>query len=174
METPDLKQQKVQLDPVWESMFVNIFTPEVLDKIYANLQNNLSPRENPLVNPVEERVVKDLAYYVGKVGKRAGWKYEKTRNLLNKLDEIYPIAAFSLILREIAVDRDSQYVDHIEESPEIFAITVLDGTIVQLDKRSIQNYRNFAAFRTIEDAKIACRILSPIMKDLFRNGNKGQ
>ena len=174
METPELKKQNVLLDPYLESIFSNIFTPEVLDKIFANLQNNLSPRDTPLVNPIKESVIKDLSYYIGKVGERAGWKYEKTRNLLNKLDEIYPIAAFSLILREIAVDRDSQYVDHIEDSPEIFAITVLDGTIVQLDKRTIQNYRNFAAFRTIADAKIACRILSPIMKDLFRNGNKGQ
>ena len=174
METPDLKQQKAQLDPILESIFFNIFTPEVLDKIFANPQNGLSPRDTSLVDPIKESVVKDLSYYVGKVGERTGWKYEKTRNLLNKLDEIYPIAAFSLILREIAIDRDSQYVDHIEDSPEIFSITVLDGHIVQLDKRSIQNYRNFAAFRTIEDAKIACRILSPIMKDLFRNGNKGQ
>jgi len=49
METPELKKQNVLLDPYLESIFSNIFTPEVLDKIFANLQNNLSPRDTPLV-----------------------------------------------------------------------------------------------------------------------------
>ena len=147
-------------------MVFTLFTPVLLEQIFANPQNNLSKRE--------ETPIKDLQYYVMKMGERFDWKYQKIQNLLNVLDKVYPMIPYSLILREIAVDLDKKYSDHIEDSPEIFAINQLTGRIVQMDKRGIETYKHFAAFRTIEDAKIACRILSPIMEDLFKNGKKGQ
>ena len=46
---------------------------------------------------------------------------------------------------------------------------MLDGRITKANKAYIKNYRNFAAFRTIEDAKIACRIVKPILKEMFKS-----
>lgn len=112
----------------------------------------------------------DLAFYVGKIAQRLGWRHEKAAGYLNNLDSIYPVAAFTIVLREIAIELDKKYEDHIEKSPEIYVISMLDGRITKANKAYIKSYRNFAAFRTIEDAKIACRITRDILKEMFKSG----
>ena len=111
----------------------------------------------------------DITFYIGRIASRLGWKPEKVdKYLLTSVDSVLPAAAFSMILREIAIELDKKYEDHIENSPEIYIISLLDGRIVKANKAHIKNYRNFAAFRTIEDAKIACKIVKPILKGMFR------
>ena len=46
---------------------------------------------------------------------------------------------------------------------------MFDGRITKANKAHIKNYRNFAAFRTVEDAKTACSIVRDILKELFKN-----
>lgn len=111
----------------------------------------------------------DMGFYIEKIAARPGWKPEKAYNYLNSVDSIFPAAAFSMVLREIAIELDKKYEDHIENSPEIYVISMLDGRITKANKAHIKNYRNFAAFRTIEDAKIACRIVKPILKEMFKS-----
>lgn len=111
-----------------------------------------------------------LDYYIEKLAKRLGWKVEKVYNYLNTIDSIYPIAAFSIILREVAIELDKKYEDHIEKSPKIYVISLLDGRITEVNKACIKNYRNFAAFRSISDAKTACSIVREILKELFKSG----
>lgn len=118
---------------------------------------------------VKDEVSVDLDFYIKKIADRLGWKLEKVYNYLNSVDSILPAAAFSMVLREIAIELDKKYEDHIENSPEIYAISMLDGRITKANKAHIKNYRNFAAFRTIEDAKIACRIVKPILKEMFKS-----
>ena len=89
---------------------------------------------------------------------------------LNSVDTILPAAAFSMILREIAIELDKKYKDHIEKSPEIYVISMLDGRITKANKAHIKNYRNFAAFRSVSDAKIACTITRDILKEMFKSG----
>ena len=112
----------------------------------------------------------ELEYYIQKIAERLGWKIEKVYNYLNSVDTILPAAAFSMVLREIAIELDKKYEDHIEKSPEIYVISMLDGRITKANKAHIKNYRNFAAFRTIEDAKIACGITRDILKEMFKSG----
>lgn len=112
----------------------------------------------------------ELHYYVEKIAKRLDWKIEKVYNYLNTVDTILPAAAFSMVLREIAIELDKKYEDHIEKSPEIYVVSMFDGRITKANKAHIKNYRNFAAFRTIEDAKIACRITRDILKEMFDSG----
>ena len=111
----------------------------------------------------------DINFYIEKIAARLGWKPEKFYNYLNNVDSILPAAALSMVLREIAVELDKKYEDHIENSPEIYVISMLDGRITKANKAHIKNYRNFAAFRTIEDARIACRIVKPILKEMFKS-----
>lgn len=119
-------------------------------------------KENSSTVPME------LEYYIGKIANRLGWKIEKVCNYLSNIDLIMPAAAFSIILREIAIELDKKYKDHIDDSPEIYVISLLDGRITKVNKAHIKSYRNFAAFRNIEDAKIACSITRDILKDLFK------
>lgn len=111
----------------------------------------------------------DMNFYIEKIAVRLGWKPEKVYNYLNSVDSILPAAAFSMVLREIAIELDKKYEDHIENSPEIYVISMLDGRITKVNKAHIKNYRNFAAFRSVSDAKIACRIVKPILKEMFKS-----
>lgn len=112
----------------------------------------------------------DMNFYIEKIAVRLGWKPEKVYNYLNSVDSILPVAAFSIVLREIAIELDKKYEDHIENSPEIYVISMLDGRITKANKAHIKNYRNFAAFRSVSDAKIACRIVKDILKEMFKSG----
>ena len=123
----------------------------------------------PAKSVVETEVPMELEYYIQKIAEKLGWKVERVYNYLNSVDTILPAAAFSMVLREIAIELDKKYEDHIEKSPEIYVISMLDGRITKANKAHIKNYRNFAAFRTIEDAKIACRITKDILKEMFKN-----
>ena len=115
------------------------------------------------------KVPMELDYYIEKIANKLNWKVEKVYNYLNNVDTILPAAAFSIVLREIAIELDKKYEDHIDKSPEIYVISLLDGRITKANKAHIKNYRNFAAFRTIEDAKIACTITRNILKEMFKN-----
>ena len=117
----------------------------------------------------ETKIPMELDYYIEKIANKLNWKVEKVYNYLNNVDTILPAAAFSMVLREIAIELDKKYEDHIDKSPEIYVISLLDGRITKANKAHIRNYRNFAAFRTIEDAKIACTITRDILKELFKN-----
>ena len=123
----------------------------------------------PCKHCIKGEVPMDMNCYIEKIAARLGWKPEKVYNYLNNADSIRPAAAFSMVLREIAVELDKKYEDHVENSPEIYVISMLDGKITKANKAYIKNYRNFAAFRTIEDAKIACRIVKPILKEMFKS-----
>ena len=120
------------------------------------------------VRPTEPHM--NLHYYVEKLAKKLNWKVEKMYSYLNTIDSVYPAAAFSIVLREVAIELDKKYEDHIEKSPEIYVVSMLDGRITKANKAHIKNYRNFAAFRSVEDAKTACSIVREILKELFRSG----
>ena len=112
----------------------------------------------------------NLSFFIEKIAERLGWKVEKVCNYLTTLDELHPAAAFTVVLREIAIHLDLQYPDHISNSPEIYVISLFDGRISKANKAHIRSYKNFAAFRSIEDAKTACYITRDILKEMFKNG----
>ena len=154
----DSKGNKININDIIEE----VFKGEILE-IYNNKNN---PKEETTVVPM------DLDYYINKIADKLGWKIDKVYNYLNNIDSILPMAALSIILREIAIELDKKYEDHINNSPEIYVISTLNGKITRVYKAHIKNYRNFAAFRTIEDAKIACKIVKPILKELFKSSGK--
>lgn len=144
-----------------------IVTKNILPKLLeAGIVTTTKPAKSAVV---ESEVPVELEYYIQKIAERLGWKIEKVYNYLNSVDTILPAAAFSMVLREVAIELDKKYEDHIENRPEIYVISMLDGRITKANKAHIKNYRNFAAFRTIEDAKIACRIVKPILKEMFKS-----
>lgn len=116
---------------------------------------------------IEEGDLKDFLTYFNKVRERLDTVSTEEGKYLMKLADTYPYIFLSMILKEIAIDLDKKYPDHIQCSPEIYVISLLDGRITKANKAHIKNYRNFAAFRSIEDARIACKIVKPLLKDLF-------
>ena len=117
----------------------------------------------------------DIDFYVKHLADRIGWKYENLLKYLDNLYKIYPTAVFQILLREVAIVLDQKYPDHIERSKEIWIISLATGEIgkVPENKRHlIKNFRNFAAFRTLDDAMAAKHILKTPMKELFARPKK--
>lgn len=143
-----------------------VVTKDILPQL---LEAGIVTTAKPAKSVVETKVPMELEYYIQKIAEKLGWKIEKTYNYLNSIDTILPAAAFSMVLREVAIELDKKYEDPIEKSPEIYVVSLLNGRITKANKAHIKNYRNFAAFRTVEDAKIACSIVRDILKELFKN-----
>ena len=54
----------------------------------------------------KNEVPMDMNFYIERIAARLGWKPEKVYNYLNSVDSILPVAAFSIILKEIAMRFD--------------------------------------------------------------------
>lgn len=145
-----------------------VVTKDILPKL---LEADIVTTAKPVKTVVKKtKVPMELEYYIQKIAEKLGWEIEKVYSYLNSVDTILPAAAFSMVLREIAIELDKKYKDHIEKSPEIYVISMFDGRITKANKAHIKNYRNFAAFRSVSDAKIACRITRDILKEMFKSG----
>ena len=102
---------------------------------------------------------------------RIGWNKENLERYFNNLYKISPAAVFEIVLKEVAILLDKKYPNHINNSKEIWVINKVNGEIQKLkDLSKIKSFQHFAAFRSIEDAKIACRITRDILKEMFKSG----
>ena len=86
--------------------------------------------------------------------------------LLNTLPDYIK---FEMMLRAAAVLIDRKYPDHInnDKVDKYYTINMTDGKVCEVTKKSIKNFRNFAAFRTLDDIKIATKLLRPLMKHIW-------
>lgn len=114
----------------------------------------------------------DIGYYMNKVAKRLDLSTKNADTVFHDFQAAYLPGFFSMMLKEVAIELDKQYDDHIEASPRIYSVSLIDGRITEINKAHIKSYRNFAAFRSMDDARIACRILKPILKRMFNNDSK--
>ena len=136
-----------------------------IDNFLATLAKELGIK---IDESAEETAAPDcLDFYILSLAKRLNWKPDKVLGFLNKMAEISPILPFNLLLKEIAVELDKQYAGHIKNSKEIWAVSVLNGSIGRVNKDEITTYDNFAAFRTKEDAKFALKVLAEQYNDIF-------
>lgn len=109
-----------------------------------------------IVEKYEEAIVPiNETYYVNKLFKKV---------VLSQVNSESINIILPLLLKEIAIEMDHRYIDTIKDSKEIFAISVLNGKIIKLNKDKIKNYRNFAAFRSKEEAEMAKYILKAYFK----------
>ena len=117
----------------------------------------------------KEDIPMDLEFYVSKLEKQLGQEPGFLAMLQKATWRIAPASVSDLLLMFIAKYLDEQYPNHIRESKELFGVDV-DGRIVRLNPREIKTFRTFAAFRSLDDARIACRILKPLRKKIFKGG----
>ncbi len=111
----------------------------------------------------------NVEFYIHNLAEKKGWEYKKMVSYLENLGSFSKMALLNVLLREIAIYLDEKYEDSIDKAEEIFVISTLNGKVVKVeDKSVIKNFRNFAAFRTEEDAKTAHRILSKLIRKMFR------
>lgn len=107
-------------------------------------------------------------YYIFNLAEKKGWEPKKMVRYIENLTKFSPAAAAMVLLREIAIDFDDKHDGHIEDSEEIWTISMLNGKVEQVDKSTVKNYRNFPAFRSKTEAKEAHAILSKRLRKMFR------
>ena len=139
---------------------VAIVTKELMDKLIKDGKVNVVEEKD--INKIWNNAIENLA-------KKTNWKEEKLLNILNTLHLANPWAATQMVLREIAIELDKKYDDHINKSEKIYVISPQDGRIHEINKKTIKNYKAFPAFRNIEDAKIACSLIREHLKSIFSN-----
>lgn len=133
------------------------------------LKGIIKEYKEDVVSPPE-----NISYYTEHLANRLNWKTENLLKYLDTLSIINETAVFSILLREIAIVLDTQYPDHIERSKEIYCINLLNGGITKIkDLNKINNFKNFAAFRSIKDALFAKEILKEGSKNMFKRCNNG-
>ena len=150
------------------TMELVVATEEVLEKAVAD-------GALTVVNSTEGGTHLSIEFYVEHLADRIGWKMSNLVKYLDNLYKIYPTAVFQILLREVAIVLDQKYPDHIERSKEIWCISLVTGEIHKMpesNRHLIKNFRNFAAFRTLDDAMAAKHILKVPMKELFARPKK--
>ena len=99
---------------------------------------------------------------------RIGWSKENLEKYFNNLYKISPAAVFEIVLKEVAILLDEKYPDHISNSKEIWTINKASGEIQEIKNLSkIKSFQHFAAFRSLEDALVAKKVMAPALKDLY-------
>lgn len=145
----------------------------VKDHIDPAIAKAIEENKEEIISAMERSAAPtELSYYVGILAQKKGWKPEKMADFLNNLSEINLAATFLIILKEVAIELDKKYDNHIKDSEEIYCISTLNGCITKVNKGHIKNFRNFAAFRTKEDAKLACSITRNLLKNMYKSGRK--
>lgn len=144
----------------------------VKEHLPKELTEIIDSEKDKILSAIENSVPMCVGYYIASLAEKVGWKPEKMAGYLQNLWNINPAAAFSMLLREVAIELDKKYEDHINNCEKLFIISSMDGRIHKVPRAYIKNFRNFAAFRTEQDAKIACRILRDDLKEMFKGGRK--
>lgn len=99
---------------------------------------------------------------------RIGWNEESLERYFDDLYKISPAAVFEIVLKEVAILLDKKHSNHISNSKEIWVINKVNGEIQKLkDMSKIKSFQHFAAFRSLEDALVAKRVMAPALKDLY-------
>lgn len=139
---------------------IAVVTKELMGRLIKDGKVNVVEENG--INKIWNDAVKSLA-------KKTNWKEEKLLNILATLHLANPWAATQMVLREIAIELDKKYDDHINKSEKIYVISPQDGRIHEINKKTVKNYKAFPAFRSIEDAKIACSLIREHLKSIFSN-----
>lgn len=122
--------------------------------------------KEPQEEPKKESKI-EVIDVIDHLAKRMKWKIDNVCKYLDTINSIYPAACFSILLREVALMLDSKYPDNIKNCKEIWTISSVTGKFILLDTETKKHFKNFAAFRSLDDAKKAVSILKNEMNELF-------
>ena len=75
-----------------------------------------------------------------------------------------------MLLKQIALELDKRYKDHIRDVEETYAISTTTGNIIKIYTKGCR-YNNVALFRSVEDARFAVKVLSGLYDECFPEDN---
>lgn len=153
---------------VTQHIDANPCTPELMAYL-VNFGVVVTRSEHPkYANP--HGIDTSVKFYVAKLARKMNLKFEVCEAVLGNLANYSPMTVMSLLAKQISLELDQHYDGHIRDAEHIFVLSTLDGTITEVpaEARVETNYRNFAAFRSLEDANLAYSILGNLYNEAFR------
>ena len=141
------------------------YLAESLVKKGVLFRANPSKKKEETSTEIDMNEVLDL---IGKWVVKEGADHKMVTALLGLMPDY---ASFAVLLRAVAVIIDRKYPDHINNAAvdKYFTLDMSNGRVCEVPKGRIKNFRCFAAFRTLEDIKIATKLLRPLIKVLWPN-----
>ena len=153
---------------VTQHIDANPCTPELMAYL-INLGVVITSSDKPrYANP--HGISLSVKYYVAKLAKKMNLKFEVCEAMLGNIASYSPITVLSLLSKQISLELDQHYEGHIRNAEHVFVLSTVNGTITEIpsEARADTNYRNFAAFRSLEDANLAYSILGNLYNEAFR------
>lgn len=142
----------------------NEFLINFLTKLINELEViNTTPKQANNLNHSQEV---DIMDFVPVLATKFNLPTSETQVLLQRLYDMNPGACISLFAKEIAIFLDLRYPDHISKLDEYFVLSLTDGCIHPCNT-PIKNHQCLALFRTLDDAKFACKVLKPMLKAVY-------
>ena len=113
-------------------------------------------------------MVSYLDYVLDYVANRIGASRVEAVKYLYSLEKINPLAVLTVYLKRISYRLNKKYDNTpIRELPKIYIISVYDGKVKAICPKDIKNLKNFAWFRSKEDAEFARRCVIKIKEKMF-------
>lgn len=134
------------------------------DNIPLLVKEHLLTEEN--IDEEDELIDKAYEKIIAKFSKT--WGVLTPQNL-DVLWGTYPWLSFTMICQAVAEVLDEKYKDHISKAEKIYTISPWSGVIIDVNKAKIKSYKYFPAFRSIEDAKLACKVLGHRLRRMFND-----
>lgn len=152
-----------------ESSYILNLTPGIIKILLKNNIIKEKTEEKKELNKDElfNKVITNLSSRINNYAnfKKLNIDYKSLFYILN---DLFPKEFFAILLKRIAVELDKKYENHIVEAEKHFIINIGNGKIYPLtSKEYLNNYTNFAIFRSVEDANIAIELLRPLYNKLF-------
>lgn len=144
-----------------KAISIKVNSPEELIEALSHIFNLFENKEEQC----EECIC--LSNVIDRIAHKMGMTYDETCDFLSNVRDVNEIAEFHILLKELAIMLDKKYEDHISKCDTHYVISSLDGKIYKLPKNKVVNYRTFACFRTVEDAKTALKVLENRVNHLY-------
>ena len=113
-------------------------------------------------------MVSYLDYVLDYVANRIGASRVEAVKYLYSLEKINPLAVLTVYLKRISYRLNKKYDNTpIRELPKIYIISVYDGKVKSICPKDIKNLKNFAWFRSKEDAEFARQCVINLIEKMF-------
>ena len=146
--------------------FGTVLTSRIVDESYLNvLVEQGIVVEIPDTLEQEEEMT--IFHIIEHLAKRMNWKVINLKKYIENLYTISPVAVYQMLLKECAIMIDSHHKDHITAAKRLWAVSIVNGEVFELDLSSAGNYTNVALFRTPTEAMLAKEVLALIEEDIF-------
>ena len=149
---------------VFKTQFGTLETTRTVDQRYLK-----ELVEYGIVKEVSESSEEEMNIFhlIAHLAKRLGWKVENLKKYIENLYTISPVAVYQILLKECAIMIDSHYDTHITKCKKLWAVSIVDGGVFELEPSGSGNYTNIAMFRTLTEARLAKKVLALIEADIF-------